>query len=220
MAMTPKFPLCLALGLSGILFVTFATAQSSGLANENKLQWGEAVGRFQMAAALDESNTVIHCWIRNAWTNAILYNDFLFGYVENVSLQFRQGTNWVVVNAGVFPGQPEARGAIPTDTKVSWLQPGEIITNTWERRDTMMRLPYRQQSWNYARESSLLGITERDTFALDLINTRWPTNILQEGTCEVRVKQDFHCTSPEDEYPYLHDPRLTLFSPVLKLERK
>jgi hypothetical protein len=218
--MKPKLILCLAFVLSGGLFVDFATAQSSGLASENKLQWGEVVGGFQVAAALDESNAVIHCWIRNAMTNAIIYNDFEFGYVENISLQIQQGTNWAVVNAEVFPGPQGARGAIPTNTKNRWLQPGEIMTNTWERHDIMMGLPYRKQSWNYERESSLGKITEHDTFALDLINARWPTNLVVPETCEARVKQDFYSTSPQAKYPYLHDPRLTLYSPIFTLEHK
>jgi hypothetical protein len=218
--MKPKLILCLALVLSGILFIAFATAQSSGLAHENKLQWGEVVGGFQMAAILDESNALIHCWIRNALTNSIIYNDFIFGDVESASLQVRQGTNWAAVNAEIFPGPQGARGAIPTDTKATWLQPGEVVTNTWNRRDTIMRLQYRKQSWNCARELSLVKITEHDTFALDLINLNWPSNIVQQGACEVRVKQDFYSTSPQAKYPYLHDPRLTLYSPIFTLESK
>ncbi len=218
--MRNKLILCLAPVLSGILFITFATAQSSGLAQENKLQWGEVVGGFQMAAMPDASNAVIHCWIRNALTNSIIYNDFIFGDVESASLQVRQGTNWAAVNAEIFPGSQGARGAIPTDTKARWLQPGEVVTNTWNRRDTMMRLPYWKQSWNYARELSLVKITEHDTFALDLINASWPSNFVQQGTCEVRVQQNFYSTSPQDKYPYLHDPRLTLYSPIFRLEHK
>ncbi len=218
--MKPKLVLCLAIVLNGILFITPVTAQLSGLANKNKLEWGEVVGGFQMAAALDESNADIHCWIRNAQTNSIVYNDFIFGDAESVSLQVRQGTNWVAVNAEIFPGPQGARGAIPADTKARWLKPGEVVTNTWNRRDTMMRLPYRKQSWNYARKLSLVKITEHDTFALDLINTSWPSNIVQQGTCEVRVKQNFYSTSPQDKYPYLHDPLLTLYSPIFALEHK
>jgi len=218
--MKPKLLLCLALVLGGGKFVDFATAQSSGLANEKRLPWGEAVGGFQMAAAFDESNAVIHCLIRNALTNANIYNDFEFGYVENVSLQVRQGTNWTIVGAEVFPGDQAARGTIPTDTRAGRLPAGEIITDTWERRDTMMRLPYRKQSWNYDRESSLVNITENDTFALDLINARWPTNSESPKTCEVRVEQKFYSTSLQDKYPYLHDPRLTLYSPIFTLEHQ
>ena len=57
--MNPKLLLCLALVVSEISSVTCATAQSSGLANENKLQWGEVVGGLQLAATLDESDAVV-----------------------------------------------------------------------------------------------------------------------------------------------------------------
>jgi hypothetical protein len=233
--MNSRLLVCLALVLSGGLFGCSASiSHQSDLTDNDGYQWGEAVGGFQMAASVDASNAVIHCWIRNARTNAIIYNDFVFGYVENVFLQVRQGTNWAVVNVEIFPGEQGAMGAIPGDTKVRWLQRGEIITNTWERRDTTVRLPHTKQSWNnarepwlariqslyYARESSLVKITERDTFAIDLINTSWPTNIVQQGTYKIRVEQDFYSTSPQDKYPYLHDPRLTLYSPLFKLEHK
>jgi hypothetical protein len=197
------------------------------LANTDEYNWGETVGGFQMATSVDESNAVIHCWIRNGLTNAITYNDFVFGYGENIGLEIRQGTEWSGVMADIFPGDFTARGASPTDEKVRWLQPGQIVTNTWERRDTMERMPYQKDNGiYYMRRTFLAGISVGDTFVLDLAQARLSTNgfqsgnKLQPGIYEVRVRQDFYSASPNDRYPYIHGPKLTLYSQIFALKYK
>jgi hypothetical protein len=188
----------------------------TGLPKNKALAWGETVGDLQMACSVDVANGVIHCWVGNAEEKAVTYNDFVFGYVENVALEIRQGTNWERVHAGVFPGDNGARGAIPTDTKIRWLPPGQTITETWNRRDAEVRRPYRDVG---RRERLLVGICEGDTFALDLADARWwPTNILQSGTVEARVRQSFRSPLPGEEYPFVDGPSLNLFSPVFKLD--
>ena len=182
----------------------------------NALAWGEAVGGLQMACSVDVSAVVIHCWVGNAGDKAVAYNDFVFGYVENVVLEVRQGTNWERVRVEVFPGDNTARGAIPTDTKIRELPPGQTMTETWTRRDAKARRPYRDAG---RRERLLVSVCEGDTYALDLTDARWwPTNILQQGTVEARVRQSFHSPLPSEEYPFVGGPSLTLFSPVFKLD--
>jgi hypothetical protein len=216
-----KILLCLAFGLSGSLFGCSTTiSQQSGLKDTVGPHWGVAVGGFQMAASVDASNTVIHCWIRNGLSKAITYNDFFFGYGEDVGVQIRQGTEWVFVNAIVFPGGNGARGAIPPGAKVRWLQPEQIVTNTWNRRDTIARLPYRKGDGNYMRKASLADISAGDTFILDLADSGWSTKKIQPGIYEARVRQDFYSASPHDPYPYIHGPKLTLYSPVFTLNFK
>ena len=183
---------------------------------QNAEHWGNILGAFQMATSLDKSNGVIHCWVRNAGSNAVPYNDFTFGYGANISLEIRQGTERARVNAEVFPGGNVARGAIPTNVKVRWLQSGQIITNTWVRHDTSERRKFLNVP---SRETLLARISEGDTFALDLVDARWwPTSILQHGSLEARVGQTFHSASPGDPYPYMHGPEITLYSPVFILD--
>jgi len=232
--MKPKLILCLALVLSGGLFgcapqyrLHPANWQPPLLANTDEYNWGEAVGGFQMATSVDESNSAIHCWIRNGLTNTITYNDFDFGYGENVGLQIRQGTEWLSVGFEIFPGDLAARGARPTDEKVRWLQPRQIITNTWERRDTGERMPFQKNNGiYYMRRTFLGGISANDTFVLDLAQARLlpsgfqPGNKLQPGIYEARVRQDFYSALPDDPYPYIHGPKLTLYSQIFALEYK
>ena len=108
------------------------------------------------------------------------------------------------------------KGAVPTNTKVRWLQRGQIITNTWMRRDTFERRKFQKAT---ARESLLPGICEGDTFALDLVVARWwAYDILRRGSLEARVRQTFYSASPDDSYPYTHGPEITLYSPVFSLD--
>ena len=39
-------------------------------------QWGEAVAGFQMAVSVDETNGIIHCFIRNATTKSTELSKF------------------------------------------------------------------------------------------------------------------------------------------------
>jgi hypothetical protein len=196
--------------------------------------WGENVEGFQMAATLDASNSVLHCWIRNAGATAIVYNDFEFGYCENIALEIHQGATWTPIYSEIFPGGNGARGAVPTDTKIRWMEPSQIMTNTWEWRDTlsreagyeeMMKMSHGDtnldtwEEWDDARQTSLMTLCKGDTFALDLIHTSWPTNALAAESLEVRVKQNFHLASPDERYPYVHGDELTLYSPVVTLDR-
>jgi hypothetical protein len=74
-----KLILCLALVLSGGFLACSTIARESHVASTDQYLWGEAVGGFQMATSLDETNGILHCLIRNAATNAVAYNDFYFG---------------------------------------------------------------------------------------------------------------------------------------------
>jgi hypothetical protein len=165
--MSPKLILCLALVLSGGLLACSTIARESHVASTDQYLWGEAVGVFQMATSLDETNGILHCLIRNAATNAVAYNDFYFGYSAHIRLEIRQGPEWARVGAEVFPGGNVVKGAVPTNTKVRWLQPGQIITNTWMRRDTFERRNFKKQlRVNPCSPESVKAIRLRWTWSL------------------------------------------------------
>jgi hypothetical protein len=222
--------------IAGLMLFWVSTQVSIASESTNALSWGESMDDFQMASSWDTSNGVLHCWIRSSGKDAVAYDDFEFGYCENVALEIRQGTKWIRVYSEVFPGLNAARGAVPTDTKIRWLQPSQIMTNTWAWSDTVRRAPSRKEfdellktfhenandaamvQWNDARQTSLFGICKGNTFALDLINTQWPTNAFDLRSLKVRVRQDFYLVSPDDRYPYVHGNKLTLYSGVVTLD--
>jgi hypothetical protein len=178
--------------------------------------WGESVDDLQMACSVDASNGVLHCSVRNAGTNAIAYNDFVFGYVFYVSIEIREATGWKRV---VSDNLPEGHGIFATiaaDTKARWLQPGEIITNTWVRRDLLRVLQFGPGP----RQAFLCEISGRDTFVMDLEEARWmwPKTILQQRSVEARVRQIFRSASPDDPSPYMHGPDLDLYSGVFTMD--
>lgn len=218
--------------VAGLLLLSVAVRANIGAVNTTILVWGKSAEDFQMTASLDESNGVLHCWIRNSGTNAIAYNDFEFGYTENVRLEIHQGGKWMPIYSEIVPFHG-ATGVIYGHIKT--LQPGQVITNTWEWRDTLTRELARARRKEYvhdelvkafhgdtnmvtqaervsARQTSLSGACQGDTFALDLINTEWPTNMPDTGSIEVRVRQDCH---PDKRYDFFHP--LHLYSPVITL---
>jgi hypothetical protein len=174
--------------------------------------WGESVNDLQMACSLDTSNGVLHCFVRNAGTNAVAYNDFTFGYCENLSLEIRQPTGWMRVDNVAWPHGNGVKVTVPDDTKIRWLQPGQIITNTWVKRKTAEA--------SMGRGSFLVGISAPDTFVVDLVDARWrwPDIILQQGSVEARVRQIFRSASTDDPYPYMHGPDIALYSPVFTMD--
>ena len=216
--------------VAGLLLLSFAGRANIGGVNTNNRVWGKSAGDFQMTASLDGSNGVLHCWVRNSGTNDIAYNDFEFGYTENVRLEIHQGAKWIRVYSEIVPWAGNiVTGVIHLDTKV--VQPGQIITNTWEWRDTLSREPALARRKKYehdelvrachgntnfvaraeqvfAQQASLSGVCQGDTFALDLINTRWPTNMLHRGSFEMRVRQDL-------PYPFIRGKLAALYSPVI-----
>lgn len=200
--MKPKLLLCLALGLTGLMPGSFGSpfeADTAGSMNTNGLAWGKAVGGFQMATVFDESNAVVHCWIRNATTNRIAFNDFYFGYVENVKVEIRLGTNWTALPSALIPATPWSGGGA-LGGELIYAQPGQIITHTWSSRHAMHS-----------------GVSFDDTFAVDLIGVSWPAvNQRASKKLEARVAQAFYPASPEHPYPG-QMPQLTLYSPTFIL---
>ena len=124
--MKSKIPLCLALVLSGGLLACSTIAGESHVGNTDEYQWGEAVDGFQMATSLDETNGILHCWIRNATTNEMDYPSSHFGYCEFTHLEVQAATNWVSI--GLPLGAHTIRGFLPY--LVGRIKPGQIITNT------------------------------------------------------------------------------------------
>jgi hypothetical protein len=133
--MKPKIILSLALVLTGGL-----SAYGTSPVSPPEHNWGESAGGLQMAEAVDTKNGVIHCWIRNGGPSSASYIDFFCGYREDSVLQIHQGKDWVQAPFGrLFPGLSDARGAFPSDMKVQTLAPGQIMLNTWIKRDDTLR---------------------------------------------------------------------------------
>jgi hypothetical protein len=202
--MSSKLILCLALVLSSMMPGSFGVSLKANAADSTNTTgpvWGEAVGGFQLAAVLDESNAVVHCWIRNATTNQVAFNDFYFGYVENVKFEICLGTNWTSLPSALLPATPWSGGGA-LGGKLLYAQPGQMITHTWSRRHAM-----------YSRGFS------HDTFAVDLIGVGWPpTSQLDREKLEARVVQAFYPASSEHPNQDGRTPQLSLYSPTFVLK--
>jgi hypothetical protein len=173
--------------------------------NTNAPEWGEIVNDLQMACALDTANGVVHGFIRNVGTNAIAYNDCIFGGSFNLSLEIRQPHGWVPVTYANLPAHIPFTRNVPKDAKIRWLQPGQTLTNTWVK-----------ENFSGSRQRTLFvgEVCEQDTCYLDLEdkNWDWPALVVQPGTIEARIVQKFCATSADDPFPYVHGPDLTLYS--------
>jgi hypothetical protein len=209
-AMNIKLLLCLALVLSGRLFIASAIAQQSGAANEDKLRWGEAMDGFQMAAILDKANGLVHCWIRNATTNEIS----VAVDCEFRQLRMQESTNWMGLEVGTYPWCI-ASGIGPRSEKI---QAGQIIRRKFSSWPVHSHEEYlkdahgdtnealiteRFNRWAAARPAACQG----DTFAFDLIEANWPTNTTGNATIKLRVSQKLVDGLIQ---PVLFSPELTL----------
>lgn len=126
--MKPELIPGLALVLSGMLLAIPLTASQLDAANDKNLHWGEQVGGFQLAAMVDMTNAVVHCWIRNATTNEVEYPSFDFGYREFISLDFFVKSNWESIHYWIYPGGNTMETPPPYYTKK--IGPGQIICET------------------------------------------------------------------------------------------
>src|SRR5690242_7325987 len=110
------------------LFVLSALGKQSAIQNNEALGWGNTVEGFQMAATVDATNGIIHCWIRNATTNTLNYPCSDFGDNGFVTFDIKSETNWISLIPWVFPSANEARPEPPYRTKT--VKPGQVISYT------------------------------------------------------------------------------------------
>jgi len=219
-----------------VLFVgmTFPSLTSADADTTKALPWGEPVVGLQMAAAFDKENAVIHCWIRNGDSHPVTYVDFFFGYCEESKLEIQQGTAWITfpLHAETFPGMNNAFGAIPNDTKIKDLEPGQIMLDTWERRDDLKRNPYQTKLSHEqllkisggdvdlarslepyaARQAMLYSISKGDTFTFDLSTAQWSTSFPSQKNLEMRVVQHFFPASPHGKQLFADGTEHILYS--------
>ena len=201
MAMKPKFLLCFALTLG----VGFSARQpvSAGLEGRD---WGVSAHGFQMAASLDVTNGIIHCWIRNATTNEVDYQGFDIGYFELIDLEIMGAPNRTKFQAKVFPDAVGYYGGVPNYIKR--IQPGKIITDTYVRSryrphpvltheeylrssagNTNEALLAEQRNRRIASRQALLArLCSNDTFALDLVADN-VSDLLGKDSLEVIATQ-------------------------------
>jgi hypothetical protein len=208
--MNSKLLLGLALVLSGGWFSTSATAQQSGVANEDQLQWGETVDGFQMTAVLDKTNGLVHCWIRNATTNEMS----VAVDCEFRQLQMQESTNWMGLAAMAYP-MCSASGIGPRSEKI---QAGQIVRRKFSSWPVHSYEDYLKMSHGNTNEARIteqlnkwladrLAACRNDTFAFDLIEANWPTNITEDATIKLRASQKLVDGLKQ---PILFSPELTL----------
>ena len=226
--MKTKIFLCLALVWS---------VYTAALADTNTLQWGEMAGGFEMAADLDETNGIIHCYIRNATTNEMSYPSFDFGYFENISLQIRGATNWInPENFGiaVLPRSMGFSSACPNF--VGRIPPGQVVTVTYTR-SRARRWPVQTHEWYiqwakgntnealldeklnrwYASRDALEAATGRDdTFAIDLFELNELASLPQGHSLEARVSQSFRTRLVRGRIATVYSPVFILSSSLLQ----
>jgi len=197
--MKHKLLLCLALVWSVGWFSGSTQAQQSTVSKEDESQWGQPVDGFQMTAILDKTNGIVHCRIRNATASEMDYPSFDFGYCEFVHLEVQETTNCMMLAAGRLP-PGTVSDACPYFTKK--IKPGQNITRSVSSWPVLSREEYLKMSHGNTNEALL---TERlnkwfadrqalcwdDTFAIDLIEATWPTNIFERKFIRVRASQTF-----------------------------
>jgi hypothetical protein len=167
-------------------------------------------------------------------TNEITYNDFYFGYFEDVSFEIQVGTNWERLPTEIFPGGTGYSSAGPIAGEIKNLNPGQVITNTlaarrykptqiltpneWLKFHGGKYLKYKcngdtnkllfearfQEQWA-SHQVLLANRCRGNTFAFDLTGVKWPQNLSNPSTVEARVKQTF-------DGGILYSPAFTLSS--------
>jgi hypothetical protein len=196
-----KLILCLAL-TSGVGL----SARQPVSADPEGRGWGQSAHGFQMAASLDVTNGIIHCWLRNATTNEMDYQGFDIGYFELIHLEIMGTTNRTKFPAKVFPNAGAAYGGVPN--YVRRIQPGKIITDTYIRSrykphpvltheeylkfsagNTNEALLTEQLNTRMASRQALLAqLCSNDTFALDLVADK-VSDLKSKDSLEVKVTQ-------------------------------
>jgi hypothetical protein len=209
-----KFLLCLSLILSvGLLGCSTL---------KNGYAWGKVADGFQMTAILDKSNGLVHCQIRNATTNEMDYPSFDFGYVEFVHLQVQELTNWVNLPAVKLPLQGYS-GGDPYFTKK--FKPRQIAKGSdlgssreWpvlpfaeylkisKGNTNEALLVERLNKWMAYRQA----LCANDTFAFDLVEMNWPTNIFQYTPIKMRAAQYFRTRHFGDTDQIIYSQEFTL----------
>jgi hypothetical protein len=150
-----------------------------------------------MGIVVEPAFGVVHCWLRNGETNEIAYNDWSLAYWEEITLHVREGTNWV--GLGRAPrGMGPYEGIGPSIGKVIRLNPGDVIAPRPASREA--------------------------TFVVDLRDFEWPTNVLRQHECEIRVCHYFAACqesgsfAPGDAKYARGSAGFTVFSPVFILK--
>lgn len=167
----------------------------------NELKWGEPVGELQMSGFLEKDALAVHCWIRNAGTKAITYNDYCLGYCASVVVMDKNGTR------GLTRG-PEMRpllsaGPSPYDNKQ--LGPSGFIPRGRGYSENYSSV--RNGKWllnTNAPESSAgqggnqevlrppsMWHDQGATIVVDLLDFQWPDDLLTNADLTLTITQCF-----------------------------
>ena len=179
-----------------------------------------------MAASLDASNGIVHCRIRNATTDEMDYPSFDFGYMENISLEVHETTNWIKLGATVLPRCIGAFSGYPYIPKR--IKPEQIVTDTyvrsraepwpvqkfefylkWANGNTNEAfLSEKLNRWYADRETLAATMARNDTFVIDLFEMEGLLSLPRTNSLESRVSQSFSIR---------REGLATLYSPIFTL---
>lgn len=205
--MSRRIAICLGLLLGGALVILFAPSSPRENSVIGEFHSGDIAGGFQMAIGLDEANGVLHCRIKNASGKRMEYSSFAFGYFENVGLDIQGSTN--VLGGGVFPRANGYWGAEPylplkidadgTITNTHWKKqydPQPVCSLwqylKWSRFNPGVAIAWEQFARRLVNRRTLLWkACQDDTYVLDLTQVAWPTNLLSQGTLQIKISQRF-----------------------------
>jgi hypothetical protein len=166
--------------------------------NTNNVRWGEITNGLQMGIVVEPAFGVVHCWLRNGETNEIAYNNWNLAFWENIGLEAREGTNWVRLARDPATLRPR-EGIGPSIGEIVRLQPGEVIA---DRRPNYPAYAGRRfgdwvtetngvQHRRLSTPSPPVPASRKPTFFVDLLDFEWPTNVLHQQACEIRVCHSF-----------------------------
>ena len=157
---------------------------SLGIADTNAVVWGETAGGLVLGIRVDTNQFAFHCWVKNAEPEPLTYNDFYFGYHEDVQLEVLEMGRWIPYYPTLYPYFPILSSAGPISGAKVELAPNAVMSQTWSRRRAIS--PERLLS----REKALSEAARDDTFLVDLVRSL-PTNVLSQSSLEIRVAQRF-----------------------------
>jgi hypothetical protein len=215
-----------------------AQPQANETATSDVIRWGEPREGLSLGIEADERAGVIYCWIRNATTNAVQYNDYFLGVSGLVHVEISRDKTWQplkfkrtgpVLSTGPSPrynrilipnasiedstrGHPllPMRPSQPTNSELT--NTGIFaFTNVFPR--PVFRWPDDEPV--YIPQDTPQPAKKEALFTVDLLFVKWPEEFFKDKTTKFRVVQSLCTPVPEDGRSQTKNYQLE--SPVIEI---
>ena len=192
-------------GLLSLATFVMHRVNADELGVTNTIRWGVPQEGLQLGVEPEEQSGVVSCYIRNATTNVVEYNDYYLGHGELASVEILQGEFWLRLSKRQADQIFYSAGPSPRYNRS--VKPKTFIKDlTWNH-------PIPPQKTELATNN--LIETNNSLFKVHLLTFKWPLEVSKEKSIKMKVSVGLCTSVPGSDWQRRRN--YTLESPVIEI---